>query len=180
MRLSKSIKTEFKRQSYDVRGWCKQYCDKHWHDETINWNVSSTDDLFNELENSLYYNPISPGLLRFLANKIGDMCLINSVKYYEEMISCKNIEDMNFIRETKVIGVSNGESTLIVNALLGNKVTIGKLWNICTPRITTSTSTINKVLTLDASKSLLEFYYSVKVCSFIFIYIYIYIYIYIS
>ena len=27
-----------------IRGWCKQYCDEHWHDEYIDWTVLSTDD----------------------------------------------------------------------------------------------------------------------------------------
>ena len=148
---------------YDiVRGWCKQYCDEHWHDENLDWNVLSVVDLFNMLEKSSYHNPFNPGLLKFLANELGLVYLINSVKNYEAKFSCINIEDIHLICGTTVIGnnISRKESTLIVNALLENKVTIGKLWNICTPRITPS----NRILTLDASKPLLEFYYSVKVC----------------
>ena len=172
MDLCNAIKIAFTlsfiNQPYDVvRGWCKQYCDEHWRDENLNWNVSSVDDLFNMLENSSYYNPINPGLLKFLANKLGIVYLINSVKNYEAKFSCKNIEDIDFICETTVIGnnISRKESTLIVNALLENKVTIGKLWNICTPRCTPGPGTsLTRILTLDASKPLLEFYYSVKVC----------------
>ena len=119
------------------------------------------DDLFDMLEKSSYYNPFNPGLLKFLADKMKIMYLINYVKSYEEKFSCISIKDTALIAETKVIGISERESTLIVNALLENKVTIGKLWNICTPKY------FNHTLFLDPSSPLLEFYYSVKVCMFL-------------
>ena len=87
-------------QPYDtVRGWCKQYCDEHWHDETLDWNVSSLGELQNILNTSFYHNPLNPGLLKFIANKLGDTRLMNSVKNYEKEFSCKKIED--FIKEIR-------------------------------------------------------------------------------
>ena len=159
----------------DVRGWSKQYCDKHWHDENLDWNVSSARELFVMLRRSSYYNPINPGLLKFLADKSGDVFLINSVKNYEKEISCKNIKDLDFIRDITIIGntISSRESTLIVNTLLENKMTIGQLWNLCSPKIPNydiyDYYTVVYTLILDATESLLKFYYSVKVCSYNFV-----------
>ena len=155
----------------DVRGWSKQYCDEHWHDENLNWNVSSADELFDMLNGSSYYNPINPGLLKFLADKSGDVFLINCVKNYEKEFSCKNIDDLYFIRDITIIGnnISSRESTLIVNTLLENNMTIGQLWNLCSPKIPNygvydDVADYYTVI-LDATESLLEYYYSVKVCS---------------
>ena len=149
------------RQSYTViAGLCKQYCDEHWHDECLNWNVSSIGDLFNIFEGSSYHNPFNLGLLKFLANKYREVDLIDSVKNYEKKFSCKEIKDIDFVREIEVVGnISKIESTLVINTLLENKVTIGQVWNFCSPRLDDDT------LILDASESLLEFYYSVKVCT---------------
>ena len=165
----------------DVRGWCKQYCDEHWHDENLNWNVSSAWELFDMLNRSSYYNPINPGLLKFLADKSGDLFLINSVKNYEKEFSCKNIKDLDFIRDITIIGnnISDRESALIVNTLLENKMTIGQLWNLCSLKIPDydihTLTTVDYTLILDATESLLEFYYSVKVCSCNFFGVVIYI-----
>ena len=155
----------------NVRGCCKQYCDQNWHGENFNWNVSSVHKVFDMLNKSSYYNPLNPGLLKFLADKSGDVFLVNSVKNYEKNFSCKEIEYLNFIKEITVIGnnISESESTLIVETLLDNKVTIGQLYNLCTPRVTdynvyardNNTST----LILDATEALLEFYNSAKVCN---------------
>ena len=159
----------------DVRGWSKQYCDEHWHDENLNWNVSSADELFDMLEGSSYYNPINPGLLKFLADKSGDVYLINCVKNYEKSFSCENIKDLDFIGNITVIGnnISSRESTLIVNTLLENKMTIGQLWNLCSPKIPNYNiydyNIVDYTLILDATESLLEYYYSVKVCSYNFV-----------
>ena len=120
------------------------------------------------LNGSPYYNPINPGLLKFLADKSGDVFLINSVKNNEKEFSCKNIDDLYFIGDITIIGnnISSRESTLIVNTLLENKMTIGQLWNLCSPKIPNYNLTnISCTLILDATESLLEFYYSVKVCS---------------
>ena len=149
------------RQSYTViAGLCKQYCDEHWHDEWLNWNVSSTDDLFGIFESSSYHNPFNLGLLKFVANKYREVDLIDSVKNYEKEFSYKEIKDIDFVREIEVVGnISKIESTLVINTLLENKVTIGQLWKFCSPRLIN-----DDTLILDASESLLEFYYSVKVC----------------
>ena len=153
-----------------VRGWCKQYCDEHWYDENFHWNASSLNHLFSILKGSSYYNPLNPGLLKFLANKLGKVYLINSVKTYEDMLSCKTIEDLDFKSGITVTGnnISRRESTLIVNSLMENKVTIGQLCNICSPRVVKTS-----ILILDASKPLLEFYYSVKVCIYSYKYSYV-------
>ena len=92
---------------------------------------------------------------------IDETVLINSVRNYEKEFSCKEIEYfLDFIEEITIIGsISTRESTLIVNTLLENKVTVGQLWNFCTPRLTN-----DRTLILDASEPLLEFYYSIKVC----------------
>ena len=123
------------------------------------------------LNGSSYYNPLNPGLFKFLADKSGDTFLMNTVKNYDKRFSCKKIEDLHFIRKITVIGnnISESESTLIGSTLLDNKVTIGQLCNLCSPRVTdydvwlgcNNTST----LILDATEPLLEFYYSVKVCN---------------
>ena len=144
------------------------------------------------LKGSSYYNPINPGLLKFLADKSGDVFLINCVKNYEKEFSCENIEDIDLIGDITIIGnnISSRESTLIVNTLLENKMTIGQLWNLCSPKIPNydifdyndvyddNDDIVGYTLTLDATESLLEFYYSVKVCSYNFVDIVIYIYIY--
>ena len=154
----------------DFRGWCKQYCDEHWHDENLNWNVSSSYGLFDMLKGSSYYNPVNPGLLKFLAGKSGDLFLINSVRKYEKEFSCKNIKDLDFIRDIKVIrnNISSRESTLIVKTLLENNMIIGQLWNLCSPKIPKYDAKVfmfdGYTLILDATESLLKFYYSVKVC----------------
>ena len=120
------------------------------------------------LNRSSYYNPINPGLLKFLADKSGDVFLINSVKNYVKEFSCK---DLNFLRNITIIGnnISSRESTLIVNTLLENKITIGQLCNLCSPKIPNYNiyhyNAVDYTLILDATESLLEFYYSVKVCS---------------
>ena len=127
------------------------------------------------LKTSSYYNPLNTGLFKFLADKSGDAYLVNSVKNYEKRFSCEKIEGLNFIKDIKVFGnnTSETERTLIVNTLLNNKVTIGQLCNLCTPRVNGynvdqynfNTST----LFLDATESLLEFYHSVKVCFYKFV-----------
>ena len=153
-------------QSHDVRGWCQQYCDEHWHGEYLDYNNVSVYELFDMLRISSYHNPINIGLLKFLANKSGHVGLINSVKNYEKKFSCMIIEDLDFIREITVDGnISRGDSTLIVNTLLENKVTIGQLWSFCTPRMTNIDILYGtRTLILNASEPLLEFYYSFKVC----------------
>ena len=124
------------------------------------------------LKGSSYYNPINPGLLKFLADKSGDVFLINSVKKYEKKFSFK---DLYLIRDITVIGnnISSRESTLIVNTLLENEMTIGQLWNLCSPKIPNYDiymfTTGDYTLILDATESLLEYYYSVKVCSYNFV-----------
>ena len=123
------------------------------------------------LKGSSYDNPINPGLLKFLADKSGDVFLINSVKNYEKKFSCKNIEDLDFTRDITIIGnnISSRESTLIANTLLENKMTIGQLWNLCSPKIPNydiyDDDAVGYTLILDATESLLEYYYSVKVCT---------------
>ena len=146
---------------YDVvRGWCKEYCDKHWPDDNLTWNISSMDGLFNMLTGSSYHNPFNPGLLKRLANKSRDIWLICCVKNYEKKGLGTKLDEMVFT-EIKITGnnVSEKESDLIVETLLENKMTVGQLWNYCTPRLTKC------VLILDASEDLLKFYYSVKVYS---------------
>ena len=129
--------------------------------------------MFNILKGSSYYNPLNSGLFKFLADKSGDTFLINSLKNYDKAFSCEKIEDLSFINKITVIGnnISESESTLIGTTLLDNKVTIGQLCNLCTPRVT-NYEFFNVVsgnayctLILDATKPLLEFYYSVKVCN---------------
>ena len=156
-------------ESYDmVKEWSKQYCDEHWHNENLNWNVSSMDELFNMLNESSYYNPFNPGLLKFLANKFRDRYLIKSVKNYEEEFSYKKIEDLDFIREIMVIG--NEESASIVTTLQ-KKMTIGEVWRFCRPKLIKHTTNVCNnlinagTLILDSSEPLLSFYYSIKVCS---------------
>ena len=123
------------------------------------------------LNGSSYYNPLNSGLFKFLADKSGDTFLMISVKNYNEKFSCEKIKDLHFIKEITVIGnnISESESTLIGNTLLDNKVTIGQLCNLCTPRLTDYNvyhHDINpSTLILDATEPLLEFYYSVKVCN---------------
>ena len=161
----------------DVRGWCVQYCNQHWHSENFNWNVSTVDELFNTLNTSSYYNPLNTGLFKFLADKSGDAFLVNTVKNYEKRFSCEKIERLNFIKDIKVIGnnISETESALIVNTLKDNKVTIGQLCNLCLPRVTGysvdafSAFNANSTLILNATESLLEFYNSVKVCFYKFV-----------
>ena len=159
----------------DVRGWCVQYCNQHCHSENFNWNVSTVYELFNMLTTSSYYNPLNTGLFKFLADKSGDVFLVNSVKNYEKRFSCEKIECLNFIKGIKVIGnnISETESPLIVNTLLDNKVTIGQLCNLCTPRVTDydlyAFHGNASNLILDATESLLEFYRSVKVCFYKFV-----------
>ena len=161
----------------DVRGWCVQYCNQHWHSENFNWNVSTVNKLFNMLKTSSYYNPLNPGLFKFLADKSGDVFLVNSVKNYEKRFSCEKIEGLNFIKEITVIGnnISETESILIVNTLLNNKLTIGQLCNLCIPRVTgydVDQYDFNaSTLILDATECLLEFYHSVKVCFYISLYL---------
>ena len=122
------------------------------------------------LKTSSYYNPLNTGLFKFLADKSGDMFLVNSVKSYEKRISCEKIEGVNFIKDIKVIGnnIPETESALIVHTLLNNKVTIGQLCNLCIPRVTgyvvDSWFDNHSTLILDATEALLEFYHSVKVC----------------
>ena len=161
----------------NVRGWCVQYCNQHWHSEYFNWNVSTVNGLFNMLETSSYYNPLNTGLFKFLADKSGDVFLVNTVKNYEKRFSCEKIERLNFIKDIKVIGnnISETESALIVNTLKDNKVTIGQLCNLCLPRVTGAsvvdliTLSDNSTLILNATESLLEFYNSVKVCFYKFV-----------
>ena len=148
-----------------VRGWCKQYCDNHWVDEHFNWNVSSVNEIFIMLRGSLYHNPCNPGLLKFLAEKSREVFLINSVKNYEKEFSCRRIKDVDIIR--KITITDRKESSLIVKCLLNNKVTVGQLWKFCSPRFTEHVFHSNNTYTLilDATESLLGFYYSVKVCT---------------
>ena len=157
---------QLKIQPYDtVRGWCEQYCGEHWHNEYLNWNVSSFYELFIVLKRSSYHNPINVGLFKFLANKSGDVFLINSMKNYEKEFSCMKIEDLDETI-TEIGNLSGRKSALIVNTLLENKVTIGQLWNLCTPRCSNAIFTPRTVI-LDASAPLLEFYNSIKVCSYV-------------
>ena len=155
----------------DVRGWCKAYCAQNWDGENFNWNVSSVKELFDMLNGSSYYNPLNPGLFKFLADKSGDTFLMNSMKNYNESFSCEKIKDLNFIKEITVIGnnISESESTLIGNTLLDNKVTIGQLCDLCTPRVPDynvyDLDFYPRTLILDVTEALLEFYYSVKVCN---------------
>ena len=161
----------------DVREWCVQYCNEHWHSENFNWNVSTINELFDMLRRSSYYNHLNTGLFKFLADKSGDVFLVNTVKNYEKRFSCEKIERLNFIKDIKVIGnnISETESALIVNTLLDNKVTIGQLCNLCLPRVTgysvdpLSAFIANSTLILNATESLLEFYNSVKVCFYKFV-----------
>ena len=162
-----------------VRGWCKEYVEYHWDGENFNWHVSSAKELFNMLKGSSYYNPLNPGLFKFLADKSVDRFLINSLRNYDKKFSYEKIEDLDFIKRITVTGnnISESESTLIGNTLLDNKVTIGELCNLCTPRVTDYDATsyvllsmfedcnANCTLILDATEPLLEFYYSVKVCN---------------
>ena len=118
------------------------------------------------LQRSSYNNPYNLGLLKFLAaNETENLFCINSVENYEREFSCKKIEDLHFIKEITVNGnsISRSESTSIVNTLLENKVTIGQLWNVCTPRVNKDPIGFDDTLILDASESLMEFYYSIKV-----------------
>ena len=141
-----------------IEGWCKQYCDEHWQDEYIDWTVSSTGNLFNMLGTISYHNPFNIGLVKFLASKYENVQLIDSVKNYEREFSSKEVE--SFVREIKMVGnISKRESTLVVNTLLQNKVTVGQLWKFCSAKLTN-----DNTLILDDSEPLLEFYYSVKVC----------------
>ena len=123
------------------------------------------------LKGSSYYNPLNSGLFKFLADKSGDIFLINSLKNYDKAFSCEKIEDLSFINKITVIGnnISESESTLIGTTLLDNKVTIGQLCNLCTPRVTDYIVYFDddnvSTLILDATEPLLEFYYSVKVCN---------------
>ena len=140
--------------------------------EHFNWNVPSVDKLFDMLKGSSYYNPLNSGLFKFLADKSGDTFLMNSLKNYDKAFSCEKIEDLSFINKITVIGnnISESESTLIGTTLLDNKVTIGQLCNLCTPRVPDYNVDIgirnaNCTLILDATEPLLEFYYSVKVCN---------------
>ena len=157
-------------ESYDiVEGLCKQYVTEHWVDESLDWNVSSMNELFNMLKESSYYNPFNPGLLKFLANEFRDVFLINSVKNYEETFSYKIIQDLDFIREVTIVGdMVREESTLIV-ATLKERMTIGEVMKFCTPRVTKHKTNISgnlingDTLILDSSESLLNFYYSIKV-----------------
>ena len=160
-------------ESYDmVKEWSKQYCDEHWHNENLNWNVSSMDELFNMLNESFYYNPFNPGLLKFLADKFRDRYLSNSVKNYEEEFSYKKIEGLDFIREIMVIGndLSREESASIVTTLQ-KTMTIGEVWRFCRPKLIKHTTNVCNnlinadTLILDPSEPLLSFYYSIKVCS---------------
>ena len=158
----------------DVRGWCVQYCNQHWHSKTFNWNVSTVYELFDILKTSSYYNPLNTGLFKFLADKSGDAFLVNSVKYYEKRFSCEKIERLNFVTDIKVIGnnISETESALIVVTLLNNKVTIAQLCNLCIPRVISyNVHSVNNASTLilDATEALLEFYHSVKVCFYKFV-----------
>ena len=157
-----------------VRGWCKQYCDEQWCDENLDWNVSSVNDLFKMLKTSSYHCYFNPGLLKHLANKSENLYLINTVKNYEKKLSHVELKDVHFLK--KVVLVENNipmkNSDLIANTLLENHVTIGELWNLCTPRLVDDDGSIYPLLTifgnlnliLDASTSLLNFYYSIKVC----------------
>ena len=145
---------------------CKQYCDEHWHDENLNWNVLSNLEFYKILKKSSYHNPLNIGLLKFLvANETESVYCINSVENYERKFSCTKIEDLDFIKEITVNGnsISRSESTSIVSTLLENEVTMGQLWNVCKPRINKDTSGRYDTLILDASESLMEFYYSIKV-----------------
>ena len=164
----------------DVRGWCVQYCNQHWHSENFNWNVSTVYELFDMLKTSSYYNPLNTGLFKFLADKSGDVFLVNTVKNYEKRFSYEKIERLDFIKDIKVIGnnISETESALIVNTLKDNKVTIGQLCNLCLPRVTGYSVgglsafhafNPNSTLILNATESLLEFYNSVKVCFYKFV-----------
>ena len=154
-----------------VSGWCKEYVEHHWDGENFNWNVSSLKELFDMLNGSSYYNPLNPGLFKFLADKSGNTFLMNSLKNYDKIFSCAKIEGLYFIKNITVIGnnISESESTLIGNTLLDNKVTIGQLCNLCTPRVPDYNvyDLFNNASTLilDATEPLLEFYYSVKVCN---------------
>ena len=155
-----------------VKSWCKQYCEEHWHGEFFNWNVLSLNELFNMLNESSYHNPINPGLLKFLGNKYGNSFLINSVMNYENEFSSKTLEDIEIARDITVTGnnISKEYSDLIVACLLENKVTVGQLWNVCTPRVvrkyTSISDTLNyeSAIVLDASTSLLQFFHSFQVC----------------
>ena len=170
--LSSSIFYEVTTISCDVvKEWCKQYCDKHWHNENLNWNVSSMNELFNMLNRSSYHNPINPGLLKFLANKFNLTHLITSVKNYEVKFSNKKFEDLDFVKEIIVAGdnICREESISIVSTLSEEQVTVGDMWSFCTPRLTKHAITVcddlinADTLILDPTEPLLNFYYSVKV-----------------
>ena len=145
-----------------VREWCRKYCNEHWHDENIDWNVSSETELVDMLNKSSYHNPLNLGLLKFIAGNLNIAFGINSIKNYEEEFSSNKIEDLDFVREITIFGnnISRRESTLVVNTLLGNEVTIGQLWNCCTLRLTSESTLI-----LNASEPLMELYHSIKVCT---------------
>ena len=152
-----------------VRGWCKQYCDEHWRDENLNWNVSSMNNLFDVLRNSSYYCCFNPGLLKHLANKSGNLYLINTMKNYEKQFSSVELKDVDFFKKIIIAGndISTMKSDLIASTLLDNHVTIGELWNLCIPRLVPNNVFIvptNSNLVLDASTPLLNFYNSIKVC----------------
>ena len=148
-----------------VRGWCKQYCDEHWRDENLNWNVSSTNNIFDMLNSSSYHSRFNPGLLKHLANKSGNLYLINTMKNYEKKFSNVELKDVDVFKKIIIAGndISTMESDLIASTLLDNYVTVGELWNLCTPRLVFNISTGNN-LVLDASTPLLNFYNSIKVC----------------
>ena len=153
-----------------VRGWCKQYCDEHWHCVNLNWNVSSLDGLFNMLDGSSYHCHYNTGLLKHLANKSGNLYLISSLKNFEKKWSHLELKDLPLIEKITLVGnrVSEKDSDLIVNSLLENRVTVGQLWDLCSPRLIDDHNGSFAVhtgnLILDASTSLLNFYYSIKVC----------------
>ena len=115
------------------------------------------------LNESSYHNPLNLGLFKFLTPNYGDI-LIYSINNYEEEFSSKKIDELDFVRQIRVFGngISRRESALVVNTLLDNEVSIGKLWNCCTLRLTD-----DNTLILSASKPLMELYHSIKVCTIV-------------
>ena len=153
------------------RQWCKQYCDEHWHDENLIWNVPSVIDLFLMLRRSPYFCPFNPGLLKHIADKSESIYLINTVKNYEEKFSHVELKDLPFVNKLVLVGnnISAKESHLISDTLLESQITIGELWDLCSPRFVYHAGRPSVVgdLILNASKLLLKFYYSIKVRSYI-------------
>ena len=151
-----------------IKGWGIEYSEQR-HDENFNWNVSSMDELFSMLDEFSYYCPFNPGLLKHFAHKSKNVYLIKTVENYEERFSQVELSDLPFVNKVKLFGddISAKESDLIANTLLENRITVGELWNLCSPRIVYGAriSFAASELILNASEPLLKFYRSIKVCT---------------